>query len=67
MFFYVKNIHIYMYRRFLPGLCLAVSSTTLGFQLLVVYPTQYKIHKELCEIKDNLKNIQKIEYLGKTK
>jgi hypothetical protein len=40
-----------MYRRFLPGLCLAVSSSTLSFQLLVVYPTQYKIHKELSEIK----------------
>lgn len=40
-----------MFRRLLPGLCLAVSSTTLSFQLLVVYPTQYKIHKELSEIR----------------
>jgi hypothetical protein len=43
-----------MYRRFLPGLCLAVSSTTLGFQLLVVYPTQTKIHKEVFAIRELL-------------
>ena len=43
-----------MYRRFLPGLCLAVSSTTLGFQLLVVYPTHTKIHKEFFAIRELL-------------
>jgi hypothetical protein len=50
-----------MYRRFLPGLCLAVSSTTLGFQLFTVYPTQVKIHKELSVIRELLHNNRKIE------
>jgi len=50
-----------MYNRFIPGLCLAVSSTTLGFQLFVVYPTQRKIHKELFAIRELLQK----DYLGK--
>jgi len=36
-----------MYNRFIPGLCLAVSSTTLSFQPFVVYPNQTKLHKKL--------------------
>jgi len=43
-----------MYRRFLPALCLAVSSTTLSFQIFTVYPNQRKIHKELFAIRELL-------------
>jgi hypothetical protein len=50
-----------MYNRFIPGLCLAVSSTTLSFQLLVVYPNQQKLHKEFFAIRELLQK----EYLGK--
>jgi hypothetical protein len=50
-----------MYNRFIPGLCLAVSSTTLSFQLFVVYPNQKKLHKELFAIRELLQK----EYLGK--
>jgi len=53
-----------MYRRFLPGLCLAVSSTTLGFQLFVVYPTQTKIHKEVFAIRELLQTCKKSENIG---
>jgi hypothetical protein len=50
-----------MYRRFLPALCLAVSSTTLSFQIFTVYPNQRKIHKELFAIRELLHNNRKIE------
>lgn len=40
-----------MYRQFIPTLCLAVSSTSLSFQLFVVYPNQTKIHSDLCAIR----------------
>jgi hypothetical protein len=60
MDFYIKK-YIYMYNRFIPGLCLAVSSTTLSFQLFVVYPNQQKLHKEFFAIRELLQK----EYLGK--
>lgn len=50
-----------MYSRFIPGLCLAVSSTSLSFQIFIVYPTQMKIHKEFFAIRELLQK----EYLGK--
>lgn len=38
-------------RNILPFLCLTVSTTTLSFQLFVVYPNQNKMQKDIREIK----------------
>ena len=63
-FLYEKNT--YMNRRIIPGICLAVSSGSLMFQLFVVYPTQQKINAGIHDIQEQMKRMQeKIDFLSK--
>lgn len=55
-----------MNRRIIPGICLAVSSGSLMFQLFVVYPTQQKIDTGIHDIREQMKRMQeKIDFLSK--
>lgn len=57
-----------MNRRIIPGICLAVSSGSLMFQLFVVYPTQHKINNGLYDMREQMKRMQeKIDFLSKNK
>jgi hypothetical protein len=55
-----------MNRRIIPGVCLAVSSGSILFQLFVVYPTQQKMNAGIHDIQQQLKRMQeKIDFLSK--
>jgi hypothetical protein len=55
-----------MNRRIIPGVCLAVSSGSILFQLFVVYPTQQNINTGIHDIREQMKRMQeKIDFLSK--
>ncbi len=55
-----------MNRRIIPGVCLAVSSGSLIFQLCVVYPTQQKMNAGIHDIREHMKQMQdKNDFLSK--
>lgn len=41
--------------KMVPTLSLVISSTALGVQWFVLYPTQSKIHRDICDIREHLR------------